>query len=318
LGLAQTDRETVKVHLDTDLGGDIDDLCALALLLALPDLEITGITTVGEEGGRRRGYVEHALRMAGRSDIPVRAGADVSSGYFRWAMGYPNDADYWPEPIAPIPNPLEEALVLLERSIELGATVVAIGPFTNLLLLDQLQPGIVAEAPLYVMGYLVRPIPPGYPQWDISADWNVQSDVAAAQYVLEKLSPTIIPCEMTAQTSLRRAYLPSLRQKGGLAALIARQAEAFARDERHEETYGKTCAKLPSDTINFQHDPLACAVAWGWSGAILETLPLRAELDATGFLRAVSHPEGKPTRLVTWIDGRSFGHWWYDVLARQR
>jgi inosine-uridine nucleoside N-ribohydrolase len=233
-------------------------------------------------------------------------------------MGYPNDADYWPEPIAPIPNSLDEALVLLERSIELGATVVAIGPFTNLLLLDRLQPGVVAEAPLYAMGYLVHPIPPGYPQWDISGDWNVQSDVAAAQHVLESLSPTIIPCEMTAQTSLRRAYLPGLRQKGGLASLIARQAEAFGRDERHEEIYGKTCAGLPNDTINFQHDPLACAVAWGWSGATVETLPLRAELDAAGFLRAVSHPEGKPTRVVTGVDGHSFDHWWYDVLVRQR
>jgi inosine-uridine nucleoside N-ribohydrolase len=36
----------VKIHLDTDLGGDIDDLCALALLLRWPGVEVTGITTV--------------------------------------------------------------------------------------------------------------------------------------------------------------------------------------------------------------------------------------------------------------------------------
>jgi len=40
-----------KVHLDTDLGGDIDDLCALALLLRWPGVEITGITTVIDDGG---------------------------------------------------------------------------------------------------------------------------------------------------------------------------------------------------------------------------------------------------------------------------
>ncbi len=34
-----------KVHLDTDLGGDTDDLCALAMLLKWPDIQITGITT---------------------------------------------------------------------------------------------------------------------------------------------------------------------------------------------------------------------------------------------------------------------------------
>ena len=65
-----------KIHLDTDLGGDTDDLCALALLLAWPDVEITGITTCLEEGGRRAGYVCYALSIAGRTKIPVAAGAD--------------------------------------------------------------------------------------------------------------------------------------------------------------------------------------------------------------------------------------------------
>ena len=57
---------THKVHLDTDLGGDIDDLCALVMLLCWKDVEITGITTVAEAGGRRAGYVRHILEMEGR------------------------------------------------------------------------------------------------------------------------------------------------------------------------------------------------------------------------------------------------------------
>ena len=36
------------VHLDTDIGGDIDDLCALALLLRWKGVELTGVTTVAE------------------------------------------------------------------------------------------------------------------------------------------------------------------------------------------------------------------------------------------------------------------------------
>ncbi|MDQ6662114.1 MAG: hypothetical protein M3Z24_14260 [Chloroflexota bacterium] len=28
-----------KIHLDTDIGGDMDDLCALAMLLKWPDLD---------------------------------------------------------------------------------------------------------------------------------------------------------------------------------------------------------------------------------------------------------------------------------------
>lgn len=306
----------MKIHLDTDFGGDIDDLCALALLLAQPDVEITGITTVGEEGGRRCGYVKYVLGLAGRSDIPVAAGADVSSGYFRWPMGYYNDEDYWPEPIPRSPNPVEDALGLLERSIEQGATVVAIGPYTNLALLDHARPGLLDAVPLYLMGFFVRPVPPGFPQWDIDVDWNVQSDVSAARQILENYAPTLIPAEMTLQTSLRRSYLAGLRQANSIGALIARQAEFFARDERYEETLAKTCSGLPDDTINFLHDPLACAVAIGWDGVDLETIRLRSEINDAGYLRAVTAADGKPTRVVTRVNGIGFSDWWYEVLTR--
>jgi purine nucleosidase len=39
----------LKIHLDTDFGGNIDDICTLALLLRWPgDVHLTAITTVGE------------------------------------------------------------------------------------------------------------------------------------------------------------------------------------------------------------------------------------------------------------------------------
>ena len=38
----------MKIHLDTDIGGDIDDLCALAMVLRWPGAELTGVTTVAE------------------------------------------------------------------------------------------------------------------------------------------------------------------------------------------------------------------------------------------------------------------------------
>jgi len=307
----------VKIHLDTDFGGDIDDLCALALLLASPEVELTGITTAADEGGRRCGYVRYVLALAGRSDIPVAAGADVSLGYYRWRPGYYEDAAYWPEPVARSPNPLKDALELIDRSVEQGATIVGIGPYTNLALFDQRRPGLLDAVPLYLMGFFIRPIPDGFPQWDIDADWNVQSDVAAAQQLLEANAPIVIPAEMTLQTSLRRAYLPRLRRANSIGALIARQAEAFARDERNEEKIGQTCAGLPDDTINFLHDPLACAVALGWAGVGIETIPLRAELNDSGYLRAVPAADGKPTRVVTRVDGAGFGEWWLDALTKR-
>ena len=42
-----------KIHLDTDIGGDIDDLCALAMLLQRPDVDLVSVTTVAEDVGRR-------------------------------------------------------------------------------------------------------------------------------------------------------------------------------------------------------------------------------------------------------------------------
>jgi inosine-uridine nucleoside N-ribohydrolase len=99
----------LKIHLDTDLGGDIDDLCALAMLLRWPgDVHLTGITTVAEAKGRRAGYVQYVLGLEGKSTIPLAAGADVSQGFYRYAeLGYPSEEKFWPEPIAPRPKPAE-------------------------------------------------------------------------------------------------------------------------------------------------------------------------------------------------------------------
>src|SRR5205807_1068394 len=98
----------VKLHLDTDLGGDIDDLQALAYLLASPEVELTGITTAAEDAGRRAGYVWRALELAGRQDVAVAAGINVSSGKFRQVPTYPSDLQCWGEVIKPRPGPADE------------------------------------------------------------------------------------------------------------------------------------------------------------------------------------------------------------------
>jgi inosine-uridine nucleoside N-ribohydrolase len=81
-----------KLHLDTDIGGDIDDLCALAMVLNWPDIELVAVTTVSDDQGKRAGYGRYALALAGRENIPVAAGADVSLGcYGRWQPGFPDE-----------------------------------------------------------------------------------------------------------------------------------------------------------------------------------------------------------------------------------
>lgn len=306
-----------KIHLDTDIGGDIDDLCALAMLLKWPDVEITGVTTVTEANGRRAGYVQYVLNLMGRGDIPFAAGADLADGYFRYStLGYPPDDENWPEPVPHCPGSLDAALSLLKDSIAQGAVLVGIGPYTNFMLLDQKYAGILREADLFLMGGNVYDPLPGFPTWNNNDDWNIQTDIHAAKYVLEHADPTLVPVTVTGQTALRRRDLPRLAGAGRLGELIVRQAELFARMEGFEQKYGASYQRLPSDIINFQHDPLACAIALGWrKGVQIETVPLQLEVR-DGWLYETPDSSGIPAHLVTQIDGSAFTEEWCNILCR--
>ena len=153
----------VRIHLDTDLGGDTDDACALAMLLGWPGVELVGITTTADPGGRRASYVAHCLQLAGRDDIPVAAGTEVSLTTLRSAGVVTDDERHWPTTIAPRPSPPGAALDLLERSIQAGATVVAIGSYTNLALLEVARPGSLGRVPVVAMGGWTGPPADGLP-----------------------------------------------------------------------------------------------------------------------------------------------------------
>jgi purine nucleosidase len=306
------------IHLDTDLGGDIDDLCALAMLLRWENVEFSGITTVAEANGRRAGYVRYVLGLEGKSDIPVAAGADVSEGFYRYSeLGYPDEERYWPGLIAPAPNDIQDAIQLLKKSIEQNTTIIAIGPFTNLYLLDLQYPGILRKANLFLMGGDIYPIRADFPQWDNTMDWNIQVDVRSAKHVIEHSNPTLIPLSVTVETALRREHLKELQNLGALGQLLVKQAEAFAVDEQNEKRYGETCEGLPDDIINFQHDSLACAIALGWQdGVEVQELPLRLK-EKDGWLHERINPSGKPVRVVTKIDGPRFNEFWLNKITKR-
>jgi len=304
-----------KIHLDTDIGGDMDDLCALAMLLKWPNIEITGVTTVSDTAGRRAGYVSYVLDLMGRTDIAYAAGADISGGYYRYPLGYPPEEENWPEPITPQPGSPDQAVALLKKSHEQGAIIVSTGPLTNLMLLEKQHPGILSQIKLFSMGGYVFDIPTGYPQWGNEMDYNIQVDVSSARFVLERAHPTLIPVTVTCQTALRRAHLPRLAQAGRLGQLIVRQAELCARTDHCEQLYGETCSGLPRDIINFLHDPLACAIALGWhEGVEIETIPLRLETRESWLYE---HPDsaGIPMRIVKKIAGNAFNEYWCQILC---
>ena len=305
------------LHLDTDLGGDTDDACALAMVLGWPGAEVVGITTTADPDGQRAGYVGHLLELVGRDDIPIRAGAGVSltSGE---PMGVTADHEtYWGRLAAPRPSPEGTALDLIERNIERGATIVGIGPFTNLALLEAAHPGRLAEASIVLMGGWITPPAEGLPAWGPEMDWNVQSDTAAAITVTDHDGVTLVTLPATLKAHLRSADLPRLAASGPLGRLLARQAVAHAA-EFDMRVMGSAHAGLPDDLLNFQYDSVACAVALGWAGAEIEEMTLAPVLEQ-GTLRFAQAHHGHGTHVVVDIDGDDLADRWISCvqLAQQ-
>ncbi len=305
--------DAMRIHLDTDLGGDTDDLCALAMLLGRPDVELVGITTAIDPGGRRAGYVRHCLELAGRSEIPVEAGAELSLSTLASADPVIGDERYWPADIPPRPAPPGAAPDLLTRSIEAGATVVAIGPYTNLALLEVARPGSLRRGPVVAMGGWIGPPADGLPAWGRDMDWNVQWDTRAAQIVAATAgSLTLATLSATMNGQLRAADLPRLRASGPLGALIARQGEAHEADYSMNDL-GRAHPGLPDDLLNFQYDPVACAVALGWPGGTVEDMRLRVSMDGD-LLRFEPDPAGRTTRVLVDVDGARFAETWLTAV----
>lgn len=302
----------MRIHLDTDLGGDPDDACALVMLLGWPGVELVGITTTADPGGRRAGYVAHCLRLAGRDDIPVAAGAGVSLTTLRDADPFAADERYWPATLAGRPSPPGAALDLLHQGVEQGATIVGIGPATNLALLEVARPGSLSRVPVVVMGGWLAPPTPGLPAWGPEMDWNVQWDTRASQIVAATAALTLVTLPVTLKAPLRAVDLPRLRTSGPLGELLARQSEVYARDLAMAEL-GRAYPGLPNDLLNFHYDPVACAVATGWSGAVVEELRLQPVLEH-GVLRFQSDPQGRLTRVVVDLDGVSFTERWLSAV----
>ncbi len=63
-----------KVILDTDIGDDIDDAYALALLLSRPNIKVLGVTTAWGQTQERAELAVKLLHVMGYDHIPVYAG----------------------------------------------------------------------------------------------------------------------------------------------------------------------------------------------------------------------------------------------------
>ena len=239
----------VPIVIDCDPG--IDDAVALLLACASPELRILGVSTVAgnvdlEHTTRNAGRV---LALAGRSDVPVAAGAGrplVRTAPGRAEHVHGDDGVNrvkLPEPAAePDPRP---AIDLLADAIGGSAdpvTLVAIGPLTNVALLYAVHPEVAATlGRVVIMGGSAT-----VGNTTAAAEFNVWSDPEAAYRVLtdpgldRAVPTTMVGLDLTLTVPFTEADLDTLARAGRGRAGGGRDApsggRAAAADDRCRDT----------------------------------------------------------------------------------
>ena len=258
---------TIPILLDTDIGTDIDDAFALALILHSPELDLLGVTTVSGDTQARARLAAKMLWDAGRPTVLVAAGEPgkpLPIEQCRWADGFLSPA-----------FTTQSAVEFLRDQIERRPgeiTLVPIGPLTNIGRLLRDYPGDGKKIKRIVMmgGSVARGYAPNSPP---AAEYNIAQDPAAAQVVFSSGVPILmVPLDVT--------------------AMLALDAEARHRIFTH-------LTPLTDDLTILYHlwnqptpilfDPMAVAMLIDPS--LCETKSLAIEVDDKGFTRVV---EGKP------------------------
>jgi purine nucleosidase len=238
-----------RVILDTDIGTDVDDCLALALILSSPELELLGVTCVYGDVHLRARMAAKLLRLRGASGVPVCAGVArplLGRRPVYWA-GHEGQGLLGPEDavLAPAPEHAVDFLVRTVRANPGQVHLIAIGPLSNIALAFLREPTLPRElAHLTIMGGAIRG-PGGFhlPY----AEHNIRSDPEAAHIVLSAGAPTtLVPLDVTMRVRIRPAEVAQIRAGGTpFQEAVARQVELYPPFRERGFTY--------------LHDPLAVA-----------------------------------------------------------
>jgi purine nucleosidase len=294
------------VLLDTDLGSDVDDAIALALLLACEGLRLVAVTTVSAETRRRAWAAARLLALAGREDVEVCAGArEALVRRERFAWREIEDAAYPPGPEPRLSaEPAPERIVRAAREAP-GLELVAIGPLTNLahaLALDPELPRRVAR--LVVMGGHIRRVAIGGRVCEPGIDYNLCSDPEASAMVLGAGFRTrLVTADVTLACWLREADLARLESARNDAARalvpLIRLWTPWQRDI-FERQLGGT---LAPDNVAFLHDPLTVLSLVDESALRFEALRIVPTIEDGVFRTRESAELGAAMDVATAVDG---------------
>jgi len=173
-------KRPIPVILDTDIGDDIDDTWALAMLLRSPGLDIRLITTDYGNTVYRAKIVAKLLEVAGRTDIPIGIGVkenDNEGAQAEWVKDY--DLSAYP---GTVHEDGVSALVETVMSSPDDITLIAIGPPPSLARAIEREPRFAPRLRLAGMYGSLRLGYGGKPEPD--AEWNVRASVDAARTLL--------------------------------------------------------------------------------------------------------------------------------------
>jgi purine nucleosidase len=206
----QTQTSPEKVIIDSDIGDDIDDAFAIALALKSPEIEILGVSTTFGDTEARAKIVDRLLGEAGRTNIPVLAGAPTHTtnvmnqkrygegGHFA-KTSHPNAVDFILDQIRRYPGQI---------------TLIAIGPLMNVgALIDKDPQTFLKLKRVVIMGGSIEC---GYgelwfcPERGPDAEWNIINDIPSAKKLFLSGVPLyVMPLDST-QLKLdetKRAFL---------------------------------------------------------------------------------------------------------------
>lgn len=257
--------KTIPILVDTDIGTDIDDAFALALIAHSPELKLLGVTTVSGDTHARAQLAAKLLWEAGLRRVPVLAGEPgrpLPIEQTRWARNFKSPQLR--------PGSAVNFLDATLRSLPGKTTVVAIGPLTNLAALLQKDPAISKKISQIVMmggsiyhGYGDDPTP--------VAEYNIAADPAAAQKVFSSgIRILMVPLDVTAMLQLH------LTDRHRVFTHLSPVTDALAI------LYNLWNQRTPT-----LFDPMAVATLI--DPDLCETKPLDVEVDANGFTHVVDN-----------------------------